>query len=53
MAALRTNASWTRFRGLVTYVHRRSKYAGASVDELKRLRELEAENALTHPGPCP
>jgi putative transposase len=28
-----------------TYFHWRSKYAGASVDELKRLRELEAENA--------
>ena len=28
-----------------TYFHWRSKYAGASVDELKRLKELEAENA--------
>jgi len=28
-----------------TYFHWRSKYAGASVDELRRLRELEAENA--------
>jgi len=28
-----------------TYFHWRSKYAGASVDELKRLRELVAENA--------
>ncbi len=28
-----------------TYFQWRSKYAGASVDELKRLRELEAENA--------
>ena len=28
-----------------TFFHWRSKYAGASVDELKRLRELEAENA--------
>jgi len=28
-----------------TYFHWRSTYAGASVDELKRLRELEAENA--------
>ncbi len=28
-----------------TYFHWRAKYAGASVDELKRLRELEAENA--------
>ena len=27
-----------------TYYHCRSKYAGASVAELKRLRELEAEN---------
>ena len=27
-----------------TYFHWRSKYAGASVDELKRLKELEAEN---------
>jgi putative transposase len=28
-----------------TYFHWRAKYAGTSVDELKRLRELEAENA--------
>ncbi len=28
-----------------TYFHWRVKYAGASVEELKRLRELEAENA--------
>ncbi len=28
-----------------TYFQWRSKYAGASVDELKRLKELEAENA--------
>ena len=28
-----------------TYYHWKSKYAGASVAELKRLRELEAENA--------
>jgi len=28
-----------------TYFHWRVKYAGASVDELKRLRDLEAENA--------
>jgi putative transposase len=27
-----------------TYFQWRSKYAGASVDELKRLKELEAEN---------
>ena len=27
-----------------TYFHWRAKYAGASVDELKRLKELEAEN---------
>ncbi len=27
-----------------TYFHWRAKYAGATVDELKRLRELEAEN---------
>ena len=27
-----------------TYFHGRAKYAGASVDELKRLKELEAEN---------
>ena len=27
-----------------TYFHWRSKYAGASVAELKRLKELEAEN---------
>jgi putative transposase len=28
-----------------TYFQWQSKYAGASVDELKRLKELEAENA--------
>src|ERR1019366_8860998 len=28
-----------------TYCHWKSKYAGAGVPELKRLRELEAENA--------
>jgi putative transposase len=28
-----------------TYYHWKSKYAGAGVSELKRLRELEAENA--------
>jgi putative transposase len=28
-----------------TYFHWGAKYAGASVDELKRLKELEAENA--------
>ena len=28
-----------------TYYHWKSKYAGAGVGELKRLRELEAENA--------
>ena len=28
-----------------TYFQWRSKYAGATVDELKRLKELEAENA--------
>ena len=28
-----------------TYFHWRAKYAGASVDELKRVRELDAENA--------
>jgi putative transposase len=28
-----------------TYCQWRSKYAGTSVDELKRLKELEAENA--------
>ena len=28
-----------------TYYHWKSKYAGAGVAELKRLRELEAENA--------
>jgi putative transposase len=29
----------------VTYFHWRAKYAGASVEELKRLKEIEAENA--------
>ena len=28
-----------------TYYHWKSKYAGAGVSELRRLRELEAENA--------
>ena len=28
-----------------TYYHWKSKYAGAGVPELKRLREIEAENA--------
>jgi putative transposase len=28
-----------------TYYHWKSKYAGAGVSELKRLRELEGENA--------
>ena len=28
-----------------TYYHWKSKYAGAGIPELKRLRELEAENA--------
>jgi putative transposase len=28
-----------------TYYHWKSKYGGAAVSELKRLRELEAENA--------
>lgn len=28
-----------------TYYHWKSKYAGAGVPELRRLRELEAENA--------
>ncbi len=28
-----------------TYYHWKSKYAGAGVPELKRLRELEAKNA--------
>ena len=28
-----------------TYFHWRAKYAGASVEELRRLKELEAENA--------
>ena len=28
-----------------TYYHWKSKYGGAGVSELKRLRELEAENA--------
>ena len=31
--------------GAATYYHWKSKYAGAGVPELKRLRELEAENA--------
>jgi putative transposase len=30
--------------GRATYFQWRAKYAGATVDELKRLKELEAEN---------
>ena len=40
-------AQLTRKHGIsaATYYHWKSKYAGAGVSELKRLRELEAENA--------
>jgi putative transposase len=40
-------AQLTRKHGIsaATYHHWKSKYAGAGVSELKRLRELEAENA--------
>ena len=40
-------AQLTRKHGIspVTYYHWKSKYAGAGVAELKRLRELEAENS--------
>ena len=40
-------AQLTRKHGIsaATYYHWKSKYGGASVPELKRLRELEAENA--------
>lgn len=34
-----------------TYFQWRSKYAGASVDELKRLKELEAEANVRRAGP--
>ena len=39
-------AQITRKHGIsaATYYHWKSKYAGAGVAELKRLRELEAEN---------
>jgi len=39
-------AQLTRKHGIsaATYYHWKSKYAGAGVAELKRLRELEAEN---------
>ncbi len=39
-------AQSTRKHGIsaATYYHWKSKYAGAGVGELKRLRELEAEN---------
>jgi putative transposase len=42
-----TVAQLTRKHGIsaAIYYHRKSKYAGAGVSELKRLRELEAENA--------
>ena len=40
-------AQLTRKHGIsaATYYHWKSKYGGAAVSELKRLRELEAENA--------
>ena len=39
-------AQITRKHGIsATYYHWKSKYGGAGVSELKRLRELEAENA--------
>ena len=40
-------AQLTRKHGIsaATYYHWKSKYGGASMHELKRLRELEAENA--------
>lgn len=40
-------AQVTRKHGIsaATYYHWKSKYAGAGVAELKRLRELEAENS--------
>ena len=40
-------AQLTRKHGIsaATYYHWKSKYAGAGVAELKRLRELEAENS--------
>ena len=40
-------AQLTRKHGIsaATYYHWKSKYGGASVAELRRLRELEAENA--------
>ena len=40
-------AQFTRKHGIsaATYYHWKSKYGGAGVSELKRLRELEAENA--------
>ena len=42
-----TVAQISRKHGIsaATYYHWKSKYAGAGVSELKRLRELEAENA--------
>ena len=42
-----TVAQITRKHGIsaATYYHWKSKYAGAGVAELKRLRELEAENS--------
>lgn len=40
-------AQLTRKHGIsaATYYHWKSRYAGAGVAELKRLRELEAENS--------
>jgi len=44
-------AQLTRKHGIsaATYYHWKSKYGGAAVSELKRLRELEAENAKLKP----
>ena len=43
----RGGSAVTRKHGIsaATYYHWKSKYGGAAVSELKRLRELEAENA--------
>jgi putative transposase len=40
-------AEWARKHGIsrATYFNWRSKYAGVSVNELKRMKELESENA--------
>ena len=40
---------WRHGVGKATFFKSRDKYAGATATDVKRLRELEAENAKEHP----